>query len=96
MTAMAAEFGMSTFPVSGTGAVRRSQMTAKGASEKVKGPVVMASDGGAFLVRQCKSQTVKDIHGPASVTTTVASRGLAQVVEQADDGYVICGVTACV
>ena len=96
VTATVAELGMSTFPAPGTGAVRRSQMTAEGAREKVKGPVVMPSDGGALLVRQRESKTVKDIHRPASVTTAVASRCLAEVVEQAHDGYAICGVTACV
>ena len=62
MATMVAELRMSTFPAPGTGAVRRSQMTAKGAREKVKGLVVMTSDGSALLVRQCESQTVKDIH----------------------------------
>lgn len=86
---------MSTLPAPGTGAVRRSQMTTEGACEKVKGLVVMASDGGALLVRQRESQTVKDSHGPAAVTTAVATCGLAQVVEQAHDGNAIGGVTAC-
>lgn len=71
-------------------------MTTEGACEKVKGLVVMASNGGALLVRQRESKTVKDIHRPASVTTAVAPRSLAQVVEQAHDGYAIGGVTACV
>lgn len=71
-------------------------MTAEGACEKVKRPVVMTSDGGALLVRQSESKTVKDIHGPPPMTTSVAPCGLAQVVEQAHNGYVIGGVTACV
>ena len=71
-------------------------MTTEGACEKVKRLVVMASDGGALLVRQRESQTVKDIHGPAAVTTAVAPGGLAQIVEQAHDGNAVSGVTACV
>jgi hypothetical protein len=96
VTATVAELGMSTFPAPGTGAVRRSQMTTEGACEKVKRLVVMASDGGALLVRQRESQTVKDIHGPAAVTTAVAPCGLTKVVEQAHNGYAIGGVTTCV
>ena len=96
MATMVAELGMSTLPATCTGAVRSSQMTTEGACEKVKGLVVMASDGGALLVCQRESQTVKDIHGPAAMTTAVAPGGLAQIVEQAHDGNAISGVTACV
>ncbi len=96
MATMVAELGMSTLPATCTGAVRRSQMTTEGACEKVKGLVVMASDGGALLVRQRESQTVKDIHGSAAVTTAVAPCGLTKVVEQAHNGYAIGGVTTCV
>ena len=56
-------------------------MTTEGACEKVKRLVVMASDGGALLVRQRESQTVKDIHGPSTVTTAVTPCGLTQIVE---------------
>ena len=93
---MVAELRMSTLPATCTGAVRRSQMTTKGACEKVKGLVVMASDGGALLVCQRESQAVKDIHGPASVTTAIAPGGLAQIVEQAHNGNAVSGVTSCV
>ncbi len=62
MATMVAELRMSTLPAPGTGAVRCSKMTTEGACEKVKGLVVMTSDGSALLVRQCESQTVKDIH----------------------------------
>ena len=55
-------------------------MTTEGACEKVKGLVVMASDGGALLVCQRESQTVKD----------------AQIVDQAHYGNAVSGVTACV
>lgn len=96
MATVVAELGMSTLPATCTGAVRRSQMTTEGACEKVKRLVVMASDGGALLVRQRESQTVKDIHGPAAVTTAVAPCGLTKVVEQAHNGYAIGGVTTCV
>ena len=95
MATMVAELGMSTLPATCTGAVRRSQMTTKGACEKVKGLVVMAPDGGALLVCQRESQTVKDIHGPAAVTTAIAPDGLAQIVEQAHDGNAVSGVIAC-
>ena len=95
MATMVAELGMSTLPATCTGAVRCRQMTTEGACEKVKGLVVMASDGGALLVRKRESQTVKDIHGPAAVTTAVAPRGLAQIVEQAHYGNAVSGVTAC-
>ena len=94
MATMVAELGMSTLPATCTGAVRRSQMTTKGACEKVKGLVVMASDGGSLLVCQRESQTVKDIHGPAAVTTAIAPGGLAQIVEQTHDGNAVSGVTA--
>lgn len=96
MATVVAELRMSTLPTTCTGAVRRSQMTTEGACEKVKGLVVMASDGGALLIRQRKSKTVKDIHGPPAVASAVAPCGLAQVVEQAHDGDAIGGVTACV
>ena len=96
MTTMVAELGMSSLPAPCTGAIRRSQMTAYGAREKVKGFVVMAPDSGALLVRQRESQTVKDIHGPAAVTTAVTPNGLAEIVEQAHDGNAAGGVTACV
>lgn len=95
MATMVAELGMSTLPATCTGAVRRSQMTTKGACDKVKGLVVMASDGGELLVRKRESQTVKDIHGPAAVTTAIAPDGLAQIVEQAHDGNAVSGVIAC-
>ena len=95
MATMVAELGMSTLPATCTGAVRCRQMTTEGACEKVKGLVVMASDGGALLVRKRESQTVKDIHGPAAVTTAIAPDGLAQIVEQAHDGNAVSGVIAC-
>lgn len=93
---MVAELRMSTLPATCTGAVRRSQITTKGACEKVKGLVVMASDGGALLVCQRESQTVKDIHGPAAVSTAIAPGSLAQIVEQAHNGNAVSGVTSCV
>lgn len=96
MATMVAELGTSTLPATCTGAVRCRQMTTEGACEKVKELVVMASDGGALLVRQRESQTVKDIHGPAAVTTAIAPDGLAQIVEQAHDGNAVNGVTSCV
>ncbi len=96
MMTMVAELGMSTLPAPRTGAVRSSQMTTEGACEKVKGPVVMASDCGALLVRKRESQTVKDIHGPAAVTTAVTPSGLAEIVEQAHYSNAVGGVTACV
>ena len=77
MTTMVTELGMSTFPAPGTGAVRGSQMTTEGTFEEVKGPVMMASDGGALLVRKLESQMVKDVHGPASMTSAVALHCLA-------------------
>ena len=55
MATMVAELRMSTLPATCTGAVRRRQMTTEGACEKVKGLVVMASDGGALLVCQRES-----------------------------------------
>ena len=96
MATVVAELGVSTFPATGTGAVRRSQMTAEGAREKVKGLVVMASYSGALLVRKRESQTVKDIHGSASVAAAIAPRGLAEIVEQAHDCNAVGSVTACV
>ena len=93
---MVAELGMSTLPAPSTEAVRRSQMTSEGTRQKVKGLVVMASNGGAFFIRQHESQTVKDIHGPAAVTTAIAPNGLAEIVEQAHYGNAVSSVTACV
>ena len=96
MVMMVAELGMSTFPVPCTGAVRGCQMTAKWARQKVKGPVVMSSDSGTLLFRQCESQAIKDINGPTAVTTAITSSSLAQVMEQAHYGNAIGSVTICV
>ena len=96
MVPMVAELGMSTFPAACASAVCRSQMTAKGARDEVEGLVVVTSDGGALLVRQRESKTVKDIHGPAAVAAAVAPSGLAEIMEQAHDGNAVGSVTACV
>ena len=56
-------------------------MTAERAREKVKGLVMVTSDGSTLLVRQCEAKTVKDIHGPSTVTTAVTPCGLTQIVE---------------
>ena len=87
---------MGTFPAPGAGAICDRKMTTERTRDEVEGLVVMPSDGGALLVRQRESQTVKDIHGPAAVTTAVAPCGLTKVVEQAHNGYAIGGVTTCV
>ena len=96
MVTMVAELGMSTFPVSCTGAVRGCQMTAKWARQKVKGPVVMSSDSGTLLFRQRESQAIKDINGPAAVTTAVVPSRLAHVMKKAHDSNAIGSVTVCV
>ena len=96
MVMMVTEFGMSTFPVPCTGAVRGCQMTAKWARQKVKGPVVMSSDSGTLLFRQRESQAIKDINGPPAMTTAVVPSRLAQVMKQAHDGNAIGSVTVCV
>ena len=69
-------------------------MTTERAREKVKGLVVVASYGSTFLVSQCEAQSVKDSHGPATVTTAVTLRGLAQIVEQSDYGNAVGRVTS--
>ena len=56
----------------------------------------MTSDSGTLLFRQRESQAIKDINGPAAVTTAVVPSRLAQVMEQAYDGNAIGSVTVCV
>lgn len=93
MATVVAILGMRPFPTSGTGAIRGSQMTAERASEKIKGLVVVTSDCSAFLGSQRKAQTVEDSDRPAAVATTVTPSGLAQIVEQSDNGNAVGRVT---
>jgi hypothetical protein len=87
---------MRTFPATCAGAIRSSQIAAERAREKVKGLVVVASNGSAFFVSQRKPQSVKDSDGPATMATAVTLRGLAQIVEQSDYGNAVGRVTASV
>ncbi len=93
MMMVMAKLGMSVFPTGRAGAVRGRQMTTERAREQVEGPVVVTADRRALLVSQCETQPVEDLDGPAAMATAVSLRGLAQIVEQSDDGNAVGRVT---
>ena len=87
---------MGTFPAPGAGAICDRKMTTERARDEVEGLVVMPSDGGALLVRQCKAKTVKDVNASIPMATSVAPCSLAQIVEQAHNGNAVSIAAACV
>ena len=89
MMTMPALVGVGTFPTVRAIAVSEGEYAAEGACYEVNGLVVMTADCDTLVLGERKPALVKDVKRAATMTTSVLSACLAEVVEESSDSYTV-------